>query len=112
MTDKIVLCRLDAIGDSGSKGFSLGSGVMRREIFVLRHGGGVWGFENSCPHTGGMLDWVEDQFLSYDKKHILCATHGALFRVRDGYCIHGPCRGEALTSVRLRIEGDVIVMVD
>ena len=94
-------------------GFSLGSGAERREIFVVRGGGGgVRAYENSCPHTGGMLDWVPDQFLSFERKHILCATHGALFRIDDGHCFQGPCVGKSLVAVAIKIEGENIVLVD
>jgi len=94
-------------------GFSLGAGAQRREIFIVRDGnGGLRAFENSCPHTGGMLDWVPDQFLSFERKHILCATHGALFRMDDGLCVHGPCIGKSLVSVAVRIVGEHIELVD
>ena len=106
-----VLCRLNEIAEPGSKSFSLGAGSTRREIFVLRGDGEVRAYENTCPHTGGMLDWVPGQFLSYDKKHILCATHGALFRIADGHCIHGPCIGKSLVAVAIRLEGENIVLV-
>ncbi len=112
MTGDVILCRLGDIAEPGSKDFSLGSGALRREIFILRHGGEVRGYENSCPHTGGMLDWTPRQFLSHDRKHILCSTHGAMFRVRDGYCVHGHCAVKSLVSVAIRLEGDAILLVD
>ena len=112
MNGDVILCRLGELAEPGSKGISLGQGLARREIFLLRQGGEVWAYENSCPHTGGMLDWVPDQFLSYDRKHILCATHGALFRMHDGYCVHGPCVGKSLVSVAIRLQGDDILLVD
>ena len=110
MSGDVILCRLGELAEPGSKGFSLGPAL--REIFVVRRGGEVRAYENACPHTGSPLDWVPDQFLSYDRKHILCATHGALFRVVDGHCIHGPCTGKSLVSVAIRLEGDDIVLVD
>lgn len=59
------LCRLDDIAAPGSRGFSLGAGAERREIFVVRDAAGeARAYVNSCPHTGGPLDWVEHQFLS------------------------------------------------
>ena len=50
--------------------------------------------------------------LSYERTHILCATHGARFRMGDGHCIHGPCIGKALVAVAVRLEGENIVLVD
>ena len=37
---------------------------------------------------------------------ILCATHGALFRIEDGHCLSGPCVGESLTPLPVSIEGE------
>ena len=50
--------------------------------------------------------------ISDDRKHILCATHGALFRIDDGHCLHGPCLGRSLSRVAIRLEGDSILLVD
>ena len=108
----MVLCRLDEIALPGSRGFCLGAGARRREIFVVRGAEGVWANENSCPHTGGMLDWVPAQLLSYEQTHIHCATHGALFRLEDGHCVHGPCLGKSLVSVVIKLQGGNIVLVD
>ncbi len=59
-----------------------------------------------------MLDWAPGQGLSDHRKHILCATHGALFRIDDGHCLHGPCLGRGLSRVAIRLEGDSILLVD
>jgi nitrite reductase/ring-hydroxylating ferredoxin subunit len=95
------LCRLEEIADPGSKGFT----VEERELFVVRAGETVVAYRNSCPHTGGPLDWIEGRFLDLPQLHILCATHGALFRVADGHCFAGPCQGQALTPVRIAVVG-------
>jgi nitrite reductase/ring-hydroxylating ferredoxin subunit len=96
---RAALCRLDEIPDPGSRGFELDG----RAIFVVRRGELLKGYVNSCPHTGGPLDWVEHQFLDYERARILCATHGALFRLEDGHCLAGPCAGKALSPVALAI---------
>jgi naringenin degradation protein FdeD len=103
-----VLCRLDDIADPGSKGFDLGE----KSIFVIRRGAAVAGYVNSCPHTGGPLDWIEGQFLNWTQEHIVCATHGALFRVADGHCIDGPCVGDKLTPVRIALIEGVLHLLD
>jgi naringenin degradation protein FdeD len=100
------LCRLDEIADPGSKGFERAGG----SIFIVRRGMEVSGYVNSCPHTRGPLDWVEGQFLDLPRQHIVCATHGALFRIGDGHCIAGPCAGEDLTRVALSLREGVIYL--
>ena len=67
-------------------------------------------YENACPHTGGPLDWVPDRFLAPGKDMILCATHGALFRIEDGYCLAGPCAGERLTPLPVHIVGGTVAV--
>jgi nitrite reductase/ring-hydroxylating ferredoxin subunit len=37
-------------------------------------------------------------------------VHGASFRIETGLCISGPCRGEQLESIRVRIEGDAVLL--
>ena len=82
------------------------------DVFIVRVGQQVFSYLNSCPHTGGPLDWMPDQFLSLDKDYIQCATHAALFRVDDGYCVAGPCAGDRLTSVPVIVDaGEVVLLV-
>jgi nitrite reductase/ring-hydroxylating ferredoxin subunit len=43
-------------------------------------------------------------------EHLVCATHGALFRPADGACVAGPCAGDRLAPVDVEVrEGDVYV---
>ena len=104
------LSRLDEIADGEGRGFSLGAGDQRLEIFVVRSGEAAFGYLNACPHLGTPLDWGgfdgEGRFVSADSGNILCATHGAEFRIEDGYCLHGPCAGHRLLAVRLGREED------
>ncbi len=88
------LCRLDEIAEPGARGFRIGTGGETRAIFVVRQDGRVVAYENSCPHLGSPLDWVPDRFLDLEKRFILCATHGALFRIADGFCVGGSLRGQ------------------
>lgn len=106
-----VLCRLDEIPSPGSKGFALGDGPERRGIFVVRSVNSVHAYVNSCPHIGIPLDWVPDRFLTRDKALIQCATHGAQFRIHDGHCIFGPCRGASLSPVAVAVRDGAVVLV-
>ena len=63
----------------------------------------IYAYANHCPHTGSPLDWMPDEFLSIDKKHIQCATHDALFRIDDGRCVSGPCHGDSLEAILVEI---------
>lgn len=103
----LVLCRLEDIPDGEGKGFELEPADADRlaggaeQIFVVRQGERIYGYVNACPHLSTPLDWVEDQFMTQDKRGILCATHGAMFRIDDGFCVAGPCEGDSLSRLGL-----------
>jgi nitrite reductase/ring-hydroxylating ferredoxin subunit len=103
-----ILCRLEDIPDGEGRGFEMDDGG--DDIFVVRRSERVFGYVNSCPHTDSPLDWVENQYMSLDKSHILCATHGAEFRIEDGFCVLGPCRGKSLAPVAVTVrDGDIVI---
>jgi nitrite reductase/ring-hydroxylating ferredoxin subunit len=105
-----VLCRLADLEATGSLGLTVDLGRGPEEIFVVRRGEVVRAYRNSCPHTGGPLEWLDDMFLDDEGEHIVCATHGALFRIEDGRCFAGPCKRQSLAAVPVRLEGDAVVL--
>jgi nitrite reductase/ring-hydroxylating ferredoxin subunit len=109
-TEHLPLCRLDELDVPGSRGLTVTCGDRPHDIFLVRTEAGVFGYLNSCPHTGAPLDWMPDRFLNTDLTHIQCAMHAALFNVQDGFCIAGPCHGDALTAVPLSVEAGVVYL--
>lgn len=101
-----LLCHLsDLDADHGIKEFpELGS----KGIFLIRLGHQVFAYHNSCPHTGIELNWQPGQFLDYDGFNLQCAVHGALFRIENGYCFSGPCKGQSLSAVAIEQQDDDI----
>ena len=81
-------------------------------VLVVRRLGRVFAYVNSCPHVGAPLDWRSGQFLTRDKTHLLCASHGALFRIDDGLCIGGPCAGKALRPLSIMLKEGVVTAID
>lgn len=104
------ICRLAELDDPGSKGMTITVSEQLQDIFIVRQGGNVYGYLNSCPHTGGPLDWAPDRFLDLEGEYIQCAMHAALFRIEDGRCIAGPCNGDRLTPVPVRVEAGVVCL--
>ena len=101
------LCAQREIPDGGSRGFTLRAADGREvRVFAVRRGDVVRAYVNRCPHRGTPLDWRPHEFLDPDGRHILCATHGAVFRIEDGVCIAGPCTFEQLTPLPLERRGD------
>lgn len=106
------LCRADEIPEGGGRGFRFGSGADLRIVLVVRRGGAFHAYENACPHMGTPLNFLADRFFDRSGQHLLCATHGALFRVADGFCFSGPCAGKSLRPAVIQIAGDDIVLAD
>jgi len=113
----LTLCQIDDIQENSSKGFALtnntnGQNVPEATVFAIKRESTIFVYRNHCPHLGLPLEWMPDQFLDREGQYIQCATHGALFRIQDGYCVSGPCPGESLMPVPFRIEGKSIIIDD
>ncbi len=104
-----VLCRLDELPDGGTRGFPPAPGGFTG-LFALRRGERVQVWVNACPHLGVPLDWTPDQFLTHDGTRIICSTHGAEFRLDDGLCVRGPCKGDRLDAVPATVEDGVVLV--
>lgn len=101
------LCTLADIPDHDARGFRTPLG----EIVVARRGLEVHAYRNRCPHIGICLNFQPDVFMDVAQQHLMCANHGALFRVDDGYCLHGPCQGQSLQKVAVLIEKGIVWLV-
>ncbi len=106
MTESIRLCALADIPDEGSKGFRLSG----RKRFAVKKLGKVYLYQNSCPHLGIALEWVEDQFLDSSRSMIQCANHGALFVIESGKCVSGPCSGQRLVPMAYELRDDAVYL--
>lgn len=105
------LCRVADIPDGRARGF-LPDTRRRDRVLAIRQGARVYVYVNNCPHYDrAPLGWKKDEFLNKDGTHVLCAAHGALFRVEDGICEIGPCLGQGLTKIASQVE-DGTVLID
>ena len=113
MTDaleSVVVGRLDELSDPGCREFTIGSGDWPFKGFVVRQGDAIYAYQNFCVHAGHPLNWQPDSFLTDDGKNIICASHGAIYDIRSGECIAGPCPGMKLKAVDVDVrDGDVVV---
>ncbi|MCB1722978.1 MAG: Rieske (2Fe-2S) protein [Chromatiaceae bacterium] len=106
-----VLCASADVPEPGSRGFAIDvGGETPLRLFVVRKDGRVTAYRNSCPHTGAPLEWQPDQFLDLDNSFIQCSIHGALFRTEDGLCLRGPCVGQSLRALSVRVDSGRLVV--
>jgi nitrite reductase/ring-hydroxylating ferredoxin subunit len=99
---------------AGARNLTLGASQVfelehRGEVlqgFLLQHSAGLFAYVNRCPHWAVDLDLGDGRFYDAELDRIYYKNHGALFRVPDGMCEHGPCLGRALEPVAVEVEGD------
>jgi len=102
------LCDLSELPEAGARRFDFRSDEDMFSAFVVRKGDQVVGYVDYCPHNGWPLAAVEDRYLTKEKDLILCAAHGALFRIEDGFCIAGPCADASLIPWPVKVEGGAV----
>ena len=47
-------------------------------------------------------------FLDAECRYLVCATHGAIFRLCDGVCMAGPCQGDGLRAITCEVRDGAI----
>ncbi len=103
------LCRLADLPEGAARGFPPPPGGFTG-LVALRREELLKVYVNACPHLGLSLDIAPDRFLSADGNRIVCANHGAEFRLQDGVCTSGPCLGERLQEVMIEIKDGCILV--
>lgn len=104
-----MLCAVAEIPDPGARGFVFRDGSAMFMGFVARKGEAVFGYIDSCPHAGSPLANPVGRFLTREGDLILCAAHGALFRIDDGLATSGPCAGKRLDTWPVAVtNGDIV----
>lgn len=95
-----------------ARAFTWPSDVRTGGGFLLHHRTGFVAFRNACPHWGVDLDMGMGGFYDTAIDRVFCRTHGALFVLPSGLCDRGPCAGDSLDALALRVDGaDVWVSV-
>jgi nitrite reductase/ring-hydroxylating ferredoxin subunit len=111
-TREHALCRLDALAEGASRGFDP-EGRGQPSVFVVRRGGAVHAYADSCPHHGTPMAWRRDAYLNAAGDRIVCAAHGAQFEIDTGLCVLGPCLGDRLSPVPWRLsDGEIVIAAD
>lgn len=105
----VVLGPIDLIAPGTARNFVLQLRKGRFHGFVVRHGRGVTGYVDACPHRGLPLAKRLDDYLAPGGALLMCSWHGALFEIDSGRCTAGPCPGARLTRWPVEIVDGMIV---
>ncbi|HLU60864.1 MAG TPA: Rieske (2Fe-2S) protein [Gammaproteobacteria bacterium] len=105
MTRYLDICGVDDLAEPGAKEFEIENSRGQKWYgFLVKKDGAFHAYANACPHTGAMLNWGPDRFLTRAGDRIMCGVHGALFEIDTGLCVAGPCQGQSLRDLEVRVE--------
>jgi nitrite reductase/ring-hydroxylating ferredoxin subunit len=82
------------------------------EGFLACYQGKIVAYENECRHLPVSLDYGLGRFFTRDGKFFICQTHSALYDPLTGLCTDGPCVGEKLRPIRIRVAGGKIWLAE
>lgn len=102
---EVWVCNVDELraGEVRTAHLGIDDGGLPIFALVVRDSNGrLRAYRNLCRHQAIPLDGGSGEFLTRDRRHLVCGTHGALYRLDDGYCVKGPCAGLALDPMRCR----------
>lgn len=110
---EVFVCAADELTTGVIRSANLGhddSGLPIMALVLRDETGAVRAYRNLCRHLPVPLDGGTGELLSKDGAHLICGTHGATYRLIDGYCVEGPCEGLALQRLHCRErDGDLYV---
>lgn len=78
------------------------------ECLIIQEDKKVYAYLNKCPHWHIPLDGNHDTIYDSQSQQLICTNHGAVFNLKDGLCIAGPCAGFTLNSLDVIIQNDSI----
>jgi nitrite reductase/ring-hydroxylating ferredoxin subunit len=105
------LTTLDDVPSNTTMRFEALAGRRGVEGIAQRQGESVIAWENSCPHQPEVrIDKGMGAFAADGQ--FVCENHGARFNVDDGFCTHGPCRGQSLRPIDLEVRDGSVYVTD
>lgn len=110
----VIVCHEREVQGQDVKQFDLpptSRGMPRRGILIRDLEGTLRAYINICMHLPVPLSFTEDGFWSPDKRHLMCRTHGAIYRPDDGFCVQGPCQGLSLEPLAIEVDASGQVTV-
>lgn len=95
------------LDDGEGRAFDFREGEAMFSLIAMRRGEEVIAYENDCPHARQPLDRFDGRVVLMERRYVICAAHGASFRIEDGVCVGGPARGGLKPFPVVRRDGAV-----
>jgi len=112
---EVRVCAVDALVPGEAQTTALAPdprGRPREALIVRDHAGTARAYLNRCRHLPIPMDCGSRDFYDDTKTRLICVTHGATYRLDDGVCDWGPCKGDALEALPLVEREGVLYVVD
>ena len=103
-----VLCSLVEIPEKGAREVVFGEGYDSFRVLLLRSSEGVRAYRNRCAHAHIPLNYEPEVFHILEGEVLMCAHHGAMYRIVDGVCFDGPCEGASLMPIPVAVRDDTV----
>lgn len=107
-----ILCAVEEIPDGLCKEVRYGEGAYAFSVLVHRSGAAIKAYVNRCPHFSLPLNNRPGQFVMLDEGRVMCAFHGAVFRLENGYCEAGPAASSFLEPVEVVVRDGTVRIAD
>ncbi len=107
----VQLARLDDLPEASALIVYAGSGEARVALILTRLHGVASCFRNRCAHANYPLQRADGRLLVQEARYLVCAAHGASYRLDDGACAGGPCNGAGLERVAIVVREGVVFTV-
>jgi nitrite reductase/ring-hydroxylating ferredoxin subunit len=105
-----VIAQVQDLKPGSVKKFWLICQKYRVDAFLVNDGGRFYAYVNRCRHMSTPLDFIRNRFVSEDGRYLMCYTHGALYEPASGLCVAGPCKGESLYPLPVRVDGREVLV--
>lgn len=104
----VLLAAVEAIPDPGAIVVHTGEDEWRISLILTRSGGAIAAFRNSCPHAGYPLQRADGRIAVQEGRFLVCAAHGASYRLDSGACAGGPCNGDDLERIEVDVRDGLV----
>lgn len=81
-------------------------------ILVIRRQERWHAVQNHCPHWRMPLAERGPDAFDEQSGYVVCTSHAAIFQLRDGLCVSGPCVDDRLDVLDVQVDGDMIVVTE
>ncbi len=105
----VSLARLQDVPDAGAIIVYAGEGDARVSLILTRRGDAISCFRNRCAHANYPLQRADGRIVVQEARYLVCAAHGASYRLEDGACAGGPCNGDGLEPIAIVVREGLVL---